>query len=84
MSNYQRVAGVVSAQQYRNADSWPDGVSREPDSGDPLVTSGRVAFIEIAGACVGVQEGDWVVRTADGSAFLVSAAAFARDYEEAR
>jgi hypothetical protein len=64
---------VIEAQQYRNADSWPEGVYRAPD--------GSEAYIETLEGKLHVSEGDWIITGVKGEKYPCKPDIFEATYE---
>jgi len=66
---------VIEAQQFREMDSWPDGVQREPGEGCP-------AYIETLEGRMIVSEDDWVITGIKGERYPCKPDIFEATYEE--
>lgn len=73
MKQYRKKPVVILAQQYRNADSWPEGVERAPDG---------EAYIDTLEGRMTVSEGDYVITGVNGEKYPCKPDIFAKTYEE--
>lgn len=79
MARFIRRAIEVEAQQFNPGDvvtPWPAGIKLATDGSGYVLFTGEKD--------VSVQSSDWVCRSSNGPALVVSAGEFARDFEPAR